>query len=208
MDQTALFNLTYGLFLASVEEGGKKNACIINTAIQVTSEPNGMTVTMLKSNLTTQLICKKGSLAISVISQECTLDVIKGFGLRSGKECNKFEEVEHKIDGKGNPYLQKGMLAFMSLEVSSIIDLGTHYLFICKVTEAENLEKGKPMSYADYRILKSGGSLQNSDEKPAVKSYVCTVCHYVYDGDTPFSELPDNWMCPVCGKSKEVFVEG
>lgn len=208
MDQSALFNLTYGLFVAGVEEGGKKNACIINTAIQATSEPNGMIVTMLKTNLTTQLICKKGSLAISVISQSCSLDVIKDFGLRSGRDCNKLEDVEHKIDGKGNPYLEKGMLAYMSLEVSSILDLGTHYLFICKVTEAENLEKGKPMSYADYRILKSGGALQASDEKPAVKNYICSVCHYVYDGDTPFAELPDNFTCPVCGKSKEVFIEG
>lgn len=208
MDTTALFNLTYGLFVAGVEENGKKNACIINTAIQATSEPNGMTVTMMKNNLTTQLICKKGSLVVSVISRACSLDVIQGFGGRSGRDVDKFEGVDYKVDQNGNPYLEKGMLSYISLNVSSILDLGTHYLFVCSVVEAENLEKGKPMSYADYRILKTGGTLDTTEETPAKKTYVCSVCHYVYDEDTPFEELPDDWTCPVCGKDKSFFMEG
>lgn len=208
MNTSAMFNLTYGLFIAAVEYDGRKNACIINTAIQTTSEPCSMTVTMLKSNLTTQMICQKWNFAISIIAQSCSLDIIKSFGLRSGRDCDKFAGITHKNDANGNPYFEKDMLAYMSLEVSSVIDLGSHYLFVCKVTEAEKLENGKPMTYADYRMLKAGGSLEGAPITPptAKKTYVCSVCHYVYDGETPFEELPDDYVCPVCGKPKSFFI--
>lgn len=209
MDRTTMFTLTYGLFLAGVEEDGKKNACIINTAVQATSDPVRMNITTMSDNYTTQLIKKKGSLAVSVLSQDCPLEVIQNFGMRSGRDHDKFEGVEHKLDKKGNPYLEDHTLSYMSLEVSSTIDLGSHYLFICDVVEGRNTGKGKPMTYADYRNLKKGkpidkssGETDESDEK----SYVCTVCHYAYDGDIPFEELPDDYTCPVCGQPKSVFL--
>lgn len=207
MDTSAMFNLTYGLFIVGVESDGKKNACIINTAIQTTSEPCSMTVTMLKSNLTTQLILKKWSFAISIIALTCPLDVIKSFGLRSGREHDKFAGVTYKTDENGDPYFEKDMLAYMSLEVSSVLDLGSHYLFVCKVAEAKKLEQGKPMTYADYRALKSGAAIESTIYGAAQKkTYVCSVCHYVYDGETPFEDLPDDYVCPVCGKPKSFFI--
>lgn len=202
-----MFTLTYGLFVAGVEEGGKKNACIINTAVQATSDPNRMNVTMMKSNLTTQLIRKKGSLAISVLSLGCPLDVIGSFGMRSGRDCEKFDGIEHKFDSNGNPYVGKNTLAYMSLNVSSVIDLGSHYLFICDVVDGEKTEKGQPMTYADYRSLKAGKAVDKPADQATKKSYVCSVCHYVYDGDIPFNELPDDYTCPVCGKTKSAFEE-
>jgi len=205
MDPSAMFSLTYGLFIAGVEEGGKKNACIINTAVQATSEPMRMHVTMMKANLTTQLIRRKGSLTVSVISLDCPLNVIGSFGMRSGRDYDKFEGVEHKTDINGNPYIEKGTIAYMSLNVSSVIDLGSHYLFICDVVEAKKTGAGKPMSYADYRTLKTGGTVGKTTEKPK-KRYVCSVCHYVYDGEIPFEELPADWVCPVCKKPKSVFI--
>ena len=206
MDTSAMFNLTYGLFIAAVELDGRKNACIINTAIQTTSEPCCMTVTMQKSNLTTEMILKKWNFSISIIAQTCPLEMIKNFGLRSGRECDKFADVQCKIDHNGNPYFSQDMLAFMSVDVSSVIDLGTHYLFVCKVAEAEKLESGKPMTYADYRTLKAGGSLEPTTPQPAKKTYFCSVCHYVYDGDIPFEDLPDDYVCPICGKPKSFFI--
>ncbi|NLK35431.1 MAG: High molecular weight rubredoxin, partial [Gracilibacteraceae bacterium] len=155
----------------------------------------------------TQLIKKKGSLAVSVLSLNCPLDVIDRFGMRKGRECEKFDGIEYKIDVNGNPYLEKNMLAYISLNVSSIIDLDTHYLFICDVVDGERLEKGQPMTYADYRALKSGKTIDRSADKPTKKSYICTVCHYVYDGDIPFEQLPDDYVCPVCGQPKSVFEE-
>lgn len=164
-----------------------------------------MTVTMQKSNLTTEMILKKWSFAISIIAQTCPLEMIKNLGLRSGRECDKFAGLECEIDGNCNPYFTKDMLAFMSVDVSSVIDLGTHYLFVCKVTEAEKLENGKPMTYADYRTLKAGGS-EPAAHQPKKKTYFCSVCHYVYDGEIPFEDLPDDYVCPICGKPKSFFL--
>lgn len=209
MDKTAMFSLTYGLFVAGVSEGGKVNGCTINTAVQATSEPMQIHVTMMKANLTTQLIRKKGSLALSVISLNCPLSLVGNFGMKSGRDVEKFEGFDYKTDGNGNPYLDKGIVAYMSLNVTSMIDLGSHYLFICDVVEAEKLEGGQPMTYADYRTLKTGGTLNkaaNADGKAPSKKYVCSVCHYVYDGEIPFDQLPDDYKCPVCNQPKSVFI--
>ena len=169
-----------------------------------------MTVTMMQENLTTQLIKKKGSLTISVLSQDLPLDVVKSFGMRSGREHEKFDDIDYKIDGNGNPYLEEGTLAYMSLNISSILDLGTHCIFVCDVVEAENIAEGKPMTYDDYRNLKRGKQLvKDSDDDFKVadeKVYTCTVCHYVYDGDVPFEELSNDYTCPVCGQAKTVFL--
>ena len=188
MDKTTMFTLTYGLFIAAVDEEGKKNGCIINTAVQATSDPMRMNVTMMNDNLTTELIKKKGSLSVSVLSLDCPFDVIRSFGMRSGRE--------------------DGALAYMSLNVSSVLNLGSHCLFICDVVEGENINKGQPMTYANYRALKSGKSVVKTTETESSdeKSYVCTVCHYVYDEDTPFEELAEDWTCPVCGQPKSVFL--
>lgn len=206
MDKTAMFSLTYGLFVAGVEEGGKTNACMINTAVQATSDPVRMHVTMMKSNLTTQLIRKKGSLTVSVLSLDCPLGIIGNFGMKSGRDHDKFEGIEFKRDGNGNPYLEQNTIAYMSLNVASMIDLDSHYLFICDVVEAEKTGSGQPMTYADYRALKTGGTVAKAENKAKTKKYVCSVCHYVYDGDIPFEQLPDDYTCPVCGQPKSVFV--
>lgn len=206
MDKTAMFSLTYGLFLAGVQEGDKRNACIINTAVQATSEPPKMHVTMMKSNLTTQLIKRKGSLALSVLSLDCPLETIANFGLKSGRDSDKFSGFEPKTDQNGNPFLSENTLAHMALNVESMLDLGSHCLFICSVAEAEKIIQGQPMTYADYRVLKSGGTVGKPSAKTK-KQWVCTVCHYVYDGEIPFEELPEDWVCPVCGEPKSVFVE-
>lgn len=206
MDKTAMFSLTYGLFLAGVQEGDKRNACIINTAVQATSEPPKMHVTMMKSNLTTQLIKRKGSLALSVLSLDCPLETIANFGLKRGRDSDKFIGFDPKEDQNGNPFLNTNTLAYMTLNVESMIDVGSHYLFICNVAEAEKINQGQPMTYADYRVLKAGGTVGKPSAKTK-KQWVCTVCHYVYDGDIPFEELPEDWICPVCGEPKSVFVQ-
>lgn len=207
MDEKALFKLTYGLFVAGVEFEGKKNACIINTATQATSEPVRMIATMLKSNYTTELIRKKGSLTISVLSIDCSLDTISNFGYKSGRNNDKFADFECKIDSNGNPYIYRNVVARMSLNVINTIDLGSHYVFICDVVESEVLENKNPITYADYRVIKSGGEIQSSNTKnKKSKEYVCSVCHYVYDGKVPFEELPDSFVCPICGKPKSVFI--
>ncbi len=208
MDKKAFFKLSYGLFIAGVEYEGKKNACVINTAAQATSEPPKMIATMLKTNLTTEMIVKKRSMTISVLSIACPLQLIADFGGRSGRDADKFESIPYFVDLNGNPYMTADMAAYMSCKVEQAIDLGTHYLFICDVEQAEVLSEDVPMTYADYRNLKAGGQAPAISVKTKKqKRYVCSVCHYVYDGDIPFEQLPDDYKCPVCGHPKSVFVE-
>jgi len=158
MDATAMFSLTYGLFI---------DACVINTAVQATAEPVKMHVTMMKTNLTTQLIRRKGSLAVSVLSLDCPLATVAAFGMRSGRNADKFAGVEHKTDVNGNPYLGgPATIAVMSLEVASMLDLGTHLLFICDVPDAKKTGAGRPMTYGDYRALKSGAAPRAEKQQP------------------------------------------
>ena len=207
MDATALFKLTYGLFIASTQWEDNRCGCVINTAAQVTDTPCRMSVTMQKRNFTTELVLKKKSLTISVLSLSCLLDVITHFGYQSGRDTDKFASVPFQTDSLGNPYLKDHMVAYMSLKVTDVIDLDTHYLFLCDVVEAENLDSGKPMTYGDYRALKSGAAAPAAPaqaHQPVVK-WVCPVCHYVYDGEVPFEELPDDYVCPICKKPKSIF---
>lgn len=212
MELSALFKLGYGLYIAGVEYEGKTNACVINTASQATVEPVQMIVTMLKSDFTTELIEKKGSMTISVMSLNTPISLVQDFGMRSGRNCEKFENYAYETDAAGNPYLSETMTACMSLTVTQTIDLGTHALFICAVEDAKNLSDETPMTYSDYRIIKSGGTVsgqakKESEEGKAAKEkkYVCTVCHYEYDGEIPFEELPDDYVCPICGVGKDMF---
>lgn len=210
MDKKAYFKLSYGLFVVGVESQGRINGCIINTAAQATSEPGKLVATMLKTNLTTEMIMKKRSMTISVIGMDCPLDTIKRFGMSSGREKEKLP-ADCARDGQGNPYIEEGMIARFSCGVSQAIDLGTHYLFVADVVDCLTLGEAAPMTYADYRALKSGGkpAVLPGGAKPKEKGegrWVCSVCHYVYDGEVPFEELPADWKCPVCKRGKEVFV--
>lgn len=209
MDLNALFKLSYGLFVAGVECGGKRNGCIINTASQATAEPPGLIVTILKTNLTAEMIREKGSFAISVLSKECPMTVFQEFGYHSGRQQPKFTDgTAYHSDVNGNPYLPGVSNAVVSLTVQKTIDLDTHWLFICAVDDAKTLAEAESMTYADYRTLKAGGSLSTlgaAAPKSKEKKYICTVCHYVYDGETPFEELPDDYVCPICGVGKELF---
>ena len=212
MDPKAMFKLTYGLFVAGVEREGRNSACIINTVGQVTATPNRVSVTMMKTNHTTQEIVKKGSLAVSILSQRASLDLVAAFGYHSSRDVDKFAGTAYSADGKGNPWLSEGMNAWLGLTVEQTIDLDTHYLFICTVDDGAALSSDPPMTYADYRTLKTGGMLPGQAASPEAapapkKKYVCSICHYVYDGETPFEELPEDYVCPICRQPKSVFVE-
>ncbi|MCL1848842.1 MAG: flavin reductase [Clostridiales bacterium] len=221
MDNTAFFKLTYGLFVTGVEYEGKRNGCIINTATQATSEPGRVLATMMKTNLTTELITKKGSMTISVLSIDCPLDTVAHFGMNTGRDKDKFADVAYETDAMGNPYILEGVIARFHCKVEQTIDLGSHYLFVCAVEDCLPLGDAEPMTYAEYRRLKAGGapkaeaaSAKQEASATADKAsggasggaWVCSVCHYVYDGATPFEDLPPDWACPVCKKSKDVFL--
>ncbi len=196
MDLTALFKIQYGLFVVGVEQDGKANACVVNTVAQATAEPPQLTLTMQKRNLTTELVRKKGSVAISVLGEKTPIELIERLGTLSGRDCDKLADVACKPDSAGNPLLVgSGVVAHYSAKITSEIDLGSHWLFVLEPTALEKFD-GEPTTYSGYRARKSTGG----------KQWICTICHYVYDGATPFEELPDDWVCPVCGEPKSAFV--
>lgn len=211
MDQTALFTLTYGVFILGANDGSKKNACIINTCTQLTSEPARISITVLKSNLTHDMIDKSNTFSISVLGKHASLDTIARFGFKSGRDTDKLEGIAYEIDSLSNPVIKQDSIAIMSCKVAQKIDLGSHTLFISDVLEAEKIDSHEPITYAYYRDLKAGKITRDEiskveQEKVTGKEvYECSVCHYVYDGELPFEELPNDYVCPVCKKPKEVF---
>ena len=212
MDNTAFFKLTYGLFAVGVEHGGKLNGCIINTATQATSEPGRMLATMMKTNLTTELIAGKGSMTVSVLAEDCPLDIIARFGMSKGREKEKFADIAYEKDARGNPYISEGVIARFHCRTEQTIDLGSHFLFVCEVEDCLSLSAKGPLTYAEYRRLKAGGAPKaaGEGEKKAASGtgkWACPICHYVYEGDTPFEALPADWRCPVCNREKEVFIK-
>lgn len=212
MDQTALFTLTYGVFILGAENNGAKNACIINTCMQLTAEPARVSVTVLKSNLTHYMVDASKKFTVSVLGKHASLDTIAHFGFQSGRSVDKFQDFEYKVDTLGTPVIEKDSIATFSCKVVEQIDLGSHTLFIGEVIDATKLINGEPMTYAYYRDLKAGkvqpvslgGSVEPTKEQV---QYECSVCHYIYDGEVPFEELPDTYLCPICGKPKSVFYE-
>lgn len=213
MDQTALFTLTYGVFILGAEHNGAKNACIINTCTQLTQEPKRISITVLKSNLTHDMVDASKKFSISVLGKHAKLETIGHFGFQSGRDVNKLETVPYKVGQMGVPIIEEGSIATFLCKVVDQVDLGTHTFFISEVLEAEKLSNKEPMTYSYYRDLKAGKvKLEDGDQQEVNVNgqeekgqYECAVCHYLYDGDIPFEELPDDYICPVCGKPKSVF---
>lgn len=207
VDPSSLFKITYGLFLVGAEANGRENACINNTVMQITNEPIRCVVAMNKTSFTHKLIMETKQLSVSVLDQSAGMDVFKHFGMQSGYQVEKFLNYPHPLCSNGRPILDKGICAMYAGSVYETVDAGTHSLFLFDVTEASILSDVAPMTYTDYRILKSGQSLTQKSPPKVAEKWVCTVCHYEYDGAIPFEELPEDYKCPICGVGKEYFVK-
>ncbi len=185
----AMFKLSYGLFVLSANDG-KDNACIINTAIQVTDSPKRISIAVNKANLTCEMIEKTNKFTVSVLSEKATFDIFKQFGFASGRDKDKFSDFYYyKHAENGTIYIVEYANAFVSCSVIEKIDCGTHMLFIADVTEAQVLSDDASMTYAYY--------FENVKPKPQSqkkKGYVCKICGYIYEGD----ELPEDFICPLC----------
>lgn len=199
MDKNAMYQLSYGLFVLSAKEGEFQNGCIVNTAIQVTSDPNRISVTVNKANLTCEMIDRTGEFNVSVLTEATPFAIFQHFGFQSGRDKNKFEGWGFKGTAKnGIYYLTNCTNAYISGKVIQKIDLGTHIMFIADVTDAEVLSKEPSVTYAYYQ--------KNIKPQPAEKKttgYTCTVCGYVYEGD----DLPADFICPICKHGTDVFVK-
>ena len=192
----ALYNIPYGLYVLTAK-GEKLNGCVINTLQQVTSNPERISITVNKDNYTTSLIEKSGEFNISILDINTNFETIKNFGFSSGRDVDKFEQFkDFKLSKNGLPYITKNTNSYLSAKVVSKTDVGTHITFVADVTEDVVLSEVESITYSYY--------LKNVKPKPEAKNknkYVCTVCGYVYEGET----LPKDFICPLCKHGAEVF---
>ena len=188
-DPTALFSIGYGLYVVTSNDGKRDNGLIVNTVTQVTNTPNRIAVTINKSNYSHHVIKNTGIMNVNCLSTDAPFAVFERFGFVSGRNVDKFKDMTPSRSENGLAYLTKYINAYMSLKVESYVDLGTHGMFICSITESKKLSDKESMSYAYYH--------KNVKPKPKAqaKGYVCTVCGFVYDEDT----LPEDYVCPLCG---------
>ncbi len=194
LDLTALFNIGYGLYVVTSNDGSKDNGLIVNTVSQLTSTPATVGVAINKGNYSHDVIKASGKMNVNCLTNSAPFSVFEAFGFKSGRDTNKFEGCEPKRSENGLVVLPKYINAYFSLEVISYVDLGTHGLFICSVTEAEVVSKEESMTYAYYH------KYVKPKPKAKAKGYICTICGYIHD-----EEPQDDFECPICKHGKEVF---
>lgn len=197
VDPTALFRIGYGLYVVTSNDGKKDNGLIVNTVIQLTDQPNRVAVNINKENYSHHVIKQTGIMNVNCLSVEAPFQVFENFGFQSGRQADKFAGWETPRSENGLVILPKYINAFMSLKVEQYVDLGTHGMFICSVTEARVINKKDTMTYTYYQ--------ENVKPKPQTegkKGFVCTVCGYIYEGDV----LPDDFICPLCKHGVADFV--
>jgi flavin reductase (DIM6/NTAB) family NADH-FMN oxidoreductase RutF/rubredoxin len=231
MNFETFFNVTYGLYIISSRDNERLNAHISNTVFQVTATPPQIAICSNKDNLTTDFIIKSKVFSISIIQQEVDLQFIGKFGFKSGKTFNKFENTTYKTGLSGAPIVLDNTIGYIDCKVNNSIDVGSHIVFIADVIDAEIIHtENKPLTYDYYRNVIKGVSPKNAptyinkDKLESMKNnivkvseiYVCSACGYVYDSEigddtshiqagTKFNDLPDDWVCPVCGATKDFF---
>jgi len=197
-DLSALFNIGYGLYVITSNDGKKDNGLIVNTVTQVTNTPNRIAVTINKENYSHHVIKQSGIMNINCLSTEAPFDVFKHFGFQSGRNVDKFAECTPLRSDNGLVFLPRYINSFMSLKVESYVDLDTHGMFICSVTEARVLSDKETMTYTYYQ-----NNVKPKPETNDKKGYVCKICGYVYEGD----ELPEDFICPLCKHGAADFEE-
>lgn len=197
-DLTALFNIGYGLYVVTSNDGKKDNGLIVNTVTQVTNTPNRIAVTINKENYSHHVIKQTGKMNINCLTTDTPFSVFENFGFKSGRNTDKFENCEPLRSDNGLVFLPRYINSFMSLKVEQYVDLDTHGMFICSVTEARVISNQATMTYSYY--------FDNVKPKPETngkKGYVCKICGYVYEGD----QLPEDFICPLCKHGAADFEE-
>jgi flavin reductase (DIM6/NTAB) family NADH-FMN oxidoreductase RutF/rubredoxin len=226
MNIRAVQKMCYGVYIISSKKDNKINGQIANTAFQITSDPATVAISINKQNLTHEYIETSKVFVISILSKDAPMTLIGDFGFKSGRDIDKFKDIQYRKGETGAPIVLEQTVAYMECEVLSSTDVGTHTIFIGKIIDCDNLSDAEPMTYAYYHQIKGGKSpktaptyIKEEPEAPKTASsgkYKCKTCGYVYDpakGDpdggikpgTPFEDLPDTWTCPICNAPKSEF---
>ncbi len=232
MNLDAFFKLSYGLYIVSSVDGKHMTGHISNTVFQVTAKPAKFAIATNKDNLTTEYINKSKVFSISVLEQDVDLEFLGSWGFKSGRDENKFASVNYKTGSTGAPIIIDKTIAWFECQVTNTIDTGSHIMFIGELIDYDLLQKNTtPLTYDYYRSVIKGISPKNSptylgdheekfkkEEKSSSgkQKHQCVVCGFIYDpeeGDpdsgippgTEFEDIPEDWMCPVCGLTKQDF---
>lgn len=194
LDPTALFTLSYGLYVLTAREGDRDLGCIVNTVTQLTENPTRIAVSVNKQNFTNEVIQRTGVFNVSVLTEAATMDLFRHFGFQSGRDVDKFAGRADPVSENGLRYIGGPANALISGKVEQAIDCGTHMLYIALVTEARKLSDAPSMTYAYYFAnVKPKPQPKPAEAKPR-RGFVCRICGYFYEGD----ELPPDFICPLC----------
>lgn len=197
INKKALYNIAYGLYVITCNDGKKDNGLIVNTVIQVTSDPMRIAVTINKQNYSHDVIKETGKMNVNCLTTEAPFSLFEKYGFQSGRDVNKFENTKFNRLENDLIILSEYINSYMALQVEQYIDLGSHGMFICDVLEADVVSSKTTMTYEYYQ--------KNVKPKPEAKKeskgYVCTVCGYVYEGE----ELPSDIVCPLCKHGADAF---
>ena len=222
-DLKAFYKISYGLYIVSSGDKVKGNGFISNTVFQVTSEPAKFAACCNKDNYTAGLIIKSSAFSVSVLHRDASPEIIGRFGFKSGTVTDKLQGVSVKYGETGVPIVLTDSIAWLECRVEQTIDAGTHFIFIGVLEGAGLLDDEKePLTYSYYRQVRKGLAPKNAptyidplklmskDAGSVFRKFKCPVCGYVYDEkeeSKKFSELPSDWICPVCGCEKSEFIE-
>lgn len=209
MDKKVLRSLSYGVYIISSLDGDRPVGCTANSAMQITSSPAAIAVSINHDNYTNRCIKETGKFAISVLSEKSDPSIIGVFGFSSSRDKNKFDEVE-SVDAQDLKAIADS-LGFIVCRVVNTMESKTHTVFLGEVTDAKALEDGAPMTYAYYHNVIKGKSPkaaptyieEDTPQPKGSKKFVCSICGYVYEGDG----LPEDFVCPVCKQPASVFKE-
>ena len=188
-DMTALYKLGYGLYVVTSNDGKKDNGLIVNTVSQVADNPNKIAVTINKANYSHHVIKQTGVMNVNCLTVDAPFHVFEVFGFQSGRNVDKFADCTPLRSENGLVFLPRYINAFLSLKVEQYVDLESHGMFICSVTEARTISDRESMTYAYYHA-----NVKPKPQTEGKKGYVCTICGYVYEGDP----LPEDFICPLC----------
>jgi len=230
IDYSALYKITYGLYIISSKKSDKLSGYISNTVMQVTSDPVQFAVCCNKNNYTAGLIHDSKTFSISALQKDTKDDMIRLFGYNSGRDVDKFEKVNYLTGLTGVPIVTEDTIVWFECELVQTYDVGSHLVFIGKTIKGDTIDINlEPLTYSYYREVKKGVAPKNAPtyidiskisksepQQARLSKYECQVCGYVYDpddgdsksgipGGTAFEDLPDNWLCPVCGTRKSDF---
>jgi len=233
MNARTLHKVSYGLYIISSINDGKMNGQIANTVFQITNEPKTMAISINKENFTHEFIEKSGLFSVSILAESAPMPFIGTFGFKSGRDIDKFKDIKYELHKDSSlPIIKDYVSGFLILKVIKSIDVFTHTIFIGEVIDGDIISDENPMTYDYYHKMKGGKAPKSAPtyidesaetktetkEEGKMKQYKCQVCGYIYDpakGDpdsgiepgTAFEDIPDDWVCPVCGVGKDQFEE-